>query len=153
MNSTLGQTIAFLTIALLAGAATSFQPGINAIFSRLSGAPIHGTIANFLVGLCAVVIIALVMRTTTPDAAKLATGPWWMWTGGLFGVFFVTVSLVLSPKMGQSYFLAAMIAGQLIGGAIIDHYGLMGYEKTPLSWFRIFGLLLIAAGAYIVKWK
>lgn len=140
-----------ILLACAAGAGTAFQPGVNSRFSEVAGARMHGTIMNFVGGLALVLIIALVFRTPVPSTSKLATGPWWMWTGGALGAFFVTVAILLVPKIGSANYLAAMIAGQLLASAFIDHYGLMGLTRTPISPARIGGLLLIGAGVAVLR--
>jgi transporter family-2 protein len=140
-----------ILLACAAGAGTAFQPGVNSKFGEISGTRLHGTIMNFVGGLALVLLVALLFRTPAPSASKLASGPWWIWTGGALGAFFVTVAIVLVPKIGSANYLAAMIAGQLIASAIIDHFGLMGLARTPISPARIGGLLLIGTGVAVLR--
>lgn len=141
-----------ILLAMLAGVATAYQPGINSRFAEAAGQRIHGAIANFAIGLLAVVVVSLFLRAGVPDHQKLAQGPWWMWLGGLCGAFFVTLAIVLVPKMGAANYLAAMIAGQLLASAVIDHFGHMGLPVHALTPGRAMGLGLIAIGVVCVRW-
>jgi transporter family-2 protein len=42
-----------------------------------------------------------------------------------------------------------LVAGQLAAGAVIDRYGLFGFERIALSWPRALGIALLAAGAIL----
>jgi transporter family-2 protein len=45
---------------------------------------------------------------------------------------------------------AATIAGQLTMSVIIDRAGLLGLEERALTFERILGIALLAAGTYLV---
>ncbi|MEK6701620.1 MAG: DMT family transporter [Planctomycetota bacterium] len=139
-------------LAVLCGCLTAYQPGINARFATHAGQAIHGGVLNFAIGLVLMILVSLVMRAGIPEFARLSQGPWWMWIGGAFGAFFVTLSLVLVPRMGATNFLAAMLAGQFVASAIIDHYGHMGLAIHEMTWGRAFGIVLILAGVACAKW-
>lgn len=146
-------TLAQIAIAVLVGVTTAFQPGVNTKFGSVTGAPIHGSVLNFAVGLCAMLVVAAAMRAPIPEAQRLASGPAWMWVGGLIGATFVTAAIFLSKRMGQGNYLAAMIAGQLVAGVVIDHFGMMEYPRHPVSAGRLAGIALIGAGAVLVRLK
>lgn len=135
-------------LALLCGVATAYQPGLNAKFAEYAGSRIHGGGLNFAVGLVTMLVVAAVLRAGVPDFQRLAQGPWWMWIGGCFGAFFVTLSLILVPKMGTASYLAAMLAGQFAAALVIDHYGHLGLTPSPLTARKLVGIGLIVAGVF-----
>jgi transporter family-2 protein len=154
-NLPLQTLILLILMAVIAGVATAFQPPVNARFAMQAGHPIHGSIINFAVG-CLVMLLAWFVLSRFVDApapapAELAKGPWWMWVGGVFGAFFVTTAVFVSPKLGTTNYLIAMIAGQLIASLLIDRFGLMNMREIPLSPGRILGVLVVIAGVVIVK--
>ncbi len=63
---------------------------------------------------------------------------------GLIIVFTVTFA---GPRIGVAATVGILIAGQLVTGAAIDRWGLLGSERIPLHWPRLLGLALLAAGA------
>lgn len=145
-----------IAVAILAGVATAFQPGVNARFAESAGARIHGGVINFAIGLAAMLVTWLVARlaigTPSPEPARLAQGPWWMWIGGVLGAFFVTTAVFLAPMMGAANYLVALIAGQLIASLAIDHFGLMGLPQISLSPLRIAGFVVLIVGVIMIKW-
>jgi transporter family-2 protein len=144
--------LGFIALALLAGVTTAYQPGLNARFADHAGGRVWGGVANFAVGLLAMAIITLSLRSTPPTPARLAAGPWWMWLGGLCGAFFVTLALILVPKIGAATYLTAMIAGQLIASVVIDHFGHLGLPVREATPGRVFGLVFIFGGMLMVRW-
>jgi bacterial/archaeal transporter family-2 protein len=151
MNQTLATTLIGFALAIAAGIATAFQPGVNAKFASHAGARIHGGVINFAVGCLVMLIVWAATRTPAPSPTRLAEGPWWMWTGGVLGAFFVTTAVFLTPMIGAAGYLTAMIAGQLIASVAIDHYGLMGLKEISITPMRLVGVGLVLAGMLVVK--
>ena len=54
------------------------------------------------------------------------------------------------PRAGVAAGNLAMVFGQMALAVVIDTVGIAGYERIPLSLPRIAGLLLMAAGTYLV---
>ncbi len=138
-------------LAMLVGLATAYQPGVNARFASATSSPIYGGLVNFGIGFLVVLVVALILRAPPPSPAKLAALPWWAWSGGLLGAFFVCMAILLIGRMGAANYFAAMIAGQFIGGMIIDHFGQVGLPAHPFSWGRAAGLALMGAGIAVIR--
>ena len=43
--------------------------------------------------------------------------------GGAFGVCFISLALMLLPKLGASGFIALALAGQVVASLVLDHFG------------------------------
>jgi bacterial/archaeal transporter family-2 protein len=140
-----------ITLALLVGIATACQPAINAKFAQFTPSRLHGGVINFVVGLLAMLAVSAAFRTPIPSPERVAQAPWWAWIGGCLGAFFVTMSLILLPKMGAAAYLAFMIAGQLFGAALIDHFGLLDVAVRELTWGRALGIALMIAGVVCIR--
>jgi transporter family-2 protein len=76
----------------------------------------------------------------------VAKSNWWAWSGGFFGALYIAVSIVLLPRLGAAFFIALLIAGQMIASIAFDHFGLLGLAPHPLDASRIFGALLLVRG-------
>ena len=91
---------------------------------------------------------ALVAVTRSVDGvADVVREPLWLWTGGALSLFIILAMTVAGPRIGVTATIALVIAGNLAVAAVIDRYGLFGLERIPLTWPRLLGLLLLAAGA------
>jgi transporter family-2 protein len=63
----------------------------------------------------------------------------------------VAIAAFGAPKVGVGPLLTAAIGGQLIGAIILDHYGLLGLARQPVSVEKIGGVLLVLVGAWLVR--
>lgn len=136
--------------ALAAGAVVPLQGGANAALGRAVGHPLLATLISLMVSIVALIPLLLVLRVPVPTIGAALSGPWWLWTGGLAGVFYVTAALMLSPQMGATMFMVVVIAGQVGISLLMDHYGWMGFTVRPLTGLRLLAAGLIIAGLVVL---
>jgi len=46
--------------------------------------------------------------------------------------------------------LTIIIASQLITGAVLDHFGVMGADLRPMNFHRILGIGLLLLGTWVI---
>jgi transporter family-2 protein len=141
----------FLAVAVLAGAGIPFQAGANAALGRMLGHPLWATLISLGVSAAVIIPIMLAMRVPWPALDEGLKGPWWLWIGGAAGVFYITAALLLAPRLGAISFIVAVIAGQVIISALIDHFGLLGFPQKPVNMARLAGVLMIVGGMIVVQ--
>jgi transporter family-2 protein len=134
-----------LTIA--ASALVAAQAPINSHLGKAIGT-FQAAFISFAIGTLALVVV--VSFAGGFGQIHLTSVPWYYLTGGLLGVVFVSTLLVTVRTLGASGILAAGLVGQLTASVIIDKYGLLGLERTAITASRVFGLVLVAAGAWLV---
>ena len=139
-----------LALALLAGVLVAVQAPTNAILAKASGSPIVAAFISFLIG---TVALGAVMAGSAGRlfAPELRSVPWYAWIGGLYGAFFVAMAAFGAPRIGVGPLLTAAIAGQLLGAVLLDHYGLLGLARQPVSIEKIAGVVLVLIGAWLVR--
>ena len=140
--------ITFAALAVSAGVAAAVQAGINAGLARATGLG-PAVVINTLVVLAGAVAFwaAMGARTTFFPAGA----PWTLYLGGLFGFVIIASLAFVFPKIGAAYAVVLMIGGQCIAALTIDHFGLMGMPRDPLTMQRVIGVALVAAGALVVR--
>lgn len=141
----------YLLLALVAGICLPTQAGINAQLGQWTRSPVLAALISFAVGTLTLLIYALVTRAPLPPLASVGTQPWWLWSGGLLGAFFVAVAVILVPKLGATTMLAVVLAGQLLASLIYDHFGLLGFPIHPISAGRLIGVFLLGAGVLLIR--
>ncbi|MGI5839933.1 MAG: DMT family transporter [bacterium] len=142
--------IAALGIALLSGILMSVQPVINSNLGKRVGV-LEGALFNFLVGGAALLIIIAIWGKG--DITQARHAPWYLFTGGLMGVYAVTAAIVTVPKLGSAGVAVAILTGQMLMSMVIDYYGFLGLEKIPISPSRVAGVLLLFVGLRLISGK
>lgn len=142
----------FILMALLAGISIPTQAGLNAQLNLLTRSPVLAATVSFAVGTVALVLYALVTRIPLPSLAAAQNHPWWVWSGGVLGAFFVTSTVILAPRLGATTMVVLVLAGQMIASLLLDHYGWLGYPTHAISLGRIGGVLMVCLGVMLVKW-
>lgn len=133
------------------GALAPTQAGVNLRLRGFVGDPVLAAIVSFAVGTLSLLVYAYFTRTPVPPVAAVVKGPWWMWTGGFMGAFFVAAAIVVAPVLGAGTMMCWMVAGQMAASLLLDHYGLIGYAVREASPGRIAGALLVIFGAVLIE--
>ena len=94
--------------------------------------------------------VLLVWERSVAGLRDAAEQPAWLWLGGLMSMFIVLAITVAAPRIGVTATIAFVIAGNLAMAAVIDRWGLLGQDQIPLTWHRVLGLALLAAGSALV---
>ncbi len=147
------ETLFFIFIALLVGAGYPIQAGVNATISQFHGHSLLAALTNTTIASLALLVAVIVMRVPLPPLASVAKAPWYAWTGGLLGGFFVLSSLVLAPRLGALAFVATTIVGTMAASLIIDHYGFLVYKVQPITTLRVVGGVMVVTGMLLILWK
>jgi transporter family-2 protein len=140
-----GSTLA-ASLAVAAGLAGSIQVALMSRLGERIGVLEALAFAALLTAALAAVLLAIAHRTVVGYERALEQ-PWWMLMGGVVGLLIVFTVTYAGPRIGVAATVGILIAGQLVMGAAIDHWGLFGSERIPLHWPRLVGIALLAAGA------
>jgi len=143
--------VAFLLLALAAGAMLPFQAGINAQLASDLGSPLRAAFVSFGVGTLVLLVVVALFARGLPSGDRVAAAPWWAWIGGALGAFYVGGSIAAAPRLGAVTLIGAVLAGQALASVVIDNYGLVGFDEHHVTAGRIAGLLLIVLGVLLVR--
>lgn len=143
--------IVYLVLALLAGACAPVQAGINSQLRTWTEDPVLAALISFAVGTLALVGYSLLLRIPWPSLRTAVDLPAWMWLGGFLGAFLVVVTVILAPRVGAATLMGFMIAGQMLAGLALDHFGLIGYDERAISPWRLVGVVLLILGVVLIR--
>jgi len=141
----------FILLGIVAGISVPTQAGINAQLGLWTKSPVIAATISFAVGTMTLILYTLAARIPLPAIATISSHPWWIWTGGALGAFFVTATIMLVPKLGATTMVATILAGQMFASLLLDHFGALGYPLHPVSFGRIAGVALVCAGVWLIK--
>jgi bacterial/archaeal transporter family-2 protein len=140
----------FPFLALLGGIAIGFQAVINGGLGKKVGT-VEGSFISFLIGTLALSFVVIFFGKGNIFAVSHV--PKWQLIGGLLGALYVFIMVLVVPKIGVTASFIAVIAGQLIIGAIIDHFGLFGGKQVPLDLKKILAIGLLFAALFLFNKK
>ncbi len=70
---------------------------------------------------------------------------------GFLPVPYLLAASFIGPRIGLGVFLGAIIAGQLIGGIMLDHLGAFGAAPRRVDSVRIIGALVLVIGVVLIR--
>jgi transporter family-2 protein len=140
-----GTTVA-VALTVAAGSGTSVQAAVMGRLGDRIGT-IEAVGFSVLVAATIGVAVLLIARRSLAGISAGLHEPVWLWAGGALSAFIVLSITVATPRIGVTAVAAILIAGQLLSAAAIDRFGWFGFDRIPLSWPRILGIALLAAGA------
>src|SRR5450830_1592871 len=142
-----------LALAAIAGAVVPFQSAINANLGRGLGHPLWATLVSLLVSMAVLLPVMLALRLPFPNLEFATRAPTWIWLGGVFGVCFVALAVLLVPKLGAGGFVALALAGQVVASLVLDHFGLFGLVERQMTLPRVSGVVLLLAGVVLIQFS
>jgi transporter family-2 protein len=134
-----------ITLSFAAGLAAAAQASIAGLLGRRIGT-VQAAAITGLVGTGIIVTLVLVLGRGG-GVLEAVHQPPWVWLTGVFGAVIVLAIAYAPPRIGTFATLALLIAGQLLAGALIDAFGVLGSPRIPVTMARIAGLVLVASGA------
>jgi len=134
------------TLAVAAGLAGSVQVALMSGLGKRIGVLEALGFSTTVTAVIAVIAL-LLFRHSLGGFGRAVHQPWWLLLGGVMGALIVFTVTYSGPRIGVAATVGILIAGQLVMGAAIDRWGLLGSERIALHWPRLLGLALLAAGA------
>jgi transporter family-2 protein len=145
-------TAVAVVLSATAGLAGAVQAAVMGELGERVGilpAIAFSTVVTVLLGL--VVLIASGRRLGS--VADVLLEPAWLWIGGALSMFIILAITIAPPRIGTTATIGIVVAGNLAMGAVIDRYGLFGLDRIALTWPRVLGIVLLAAGAALSLYR
>jgi bacterial/archaeal transporter family-2 protein len=138
----------FAVLAISAGATAAIQSASNAGLKAHIGLG-SALLVNTTLVLIGTIVLWLALGANTtffPEAA-----PWTLYVGGLCGFATIAALALAFPQLGAAWAIAMMVLGQGVAAMVIDHFGLMGMPRDPVTATRLLGIALVAAGIVVIR--
>ena len=133
----------------LTGIGIPVMAALNAGLGKGLASPTAATAVLYLVGLA--MALAALAWTGQPDWSRAASIPLPNWFGAFFVVAYILAVTWFAPRIGVGNAVFFVLIGQLLSAAAIDHFGLLGAARMPISPQRALGLVVMAAGVWLAK--
>ncbi len=138
-----------LVVAVVIGGVLATQAPLNSALARTVGGVQASVVA---LGISFVALLALALLAGgLSGIARLGEAPLHVAIGGgLIGALYVGSIVWTVRALGAGGLTAATIAGQLALAVVIDHFGWLGVERSPVSVAKVAGVALLAVGTWLV---
>lgn len=134
-------------MAFSAGMAMAMQAAINSQLGKsLLNQPLNAALWSFASGTVLLLVLSLLKGNWWAAMSQIPAQPWWQLIGGMLGVGMVYSSIFLAPRLGVANMLFLIIAGQIIFGLVIDHFGLFNMPVREVSINKLIGLFIMISG-------
>lgn len=140
----------FIAMALALGAVLPMQAAINSRLAKTAGNPVMAAFISFAVGTIALMIFLIIAGQFNLRFVSTPS-PWWIWTGGLLGTFFVAGIVILLPKLGVVLSFSLVLAGQMFAAILFDQFGWLGVAVREISPGKIIGAVLLIIGVILIR--
>jgi transporter family-2 protein len=138
-----------LLLALLSGVLMAVQGAMNGALGKAIGTW-ETTFIVHLLGLVVLSILLFGFSLGRLSWEEMQTAPWYVYLGGIVGVFIIYLVAVSIPKIGAANATTAIIIGQVGMAVLIDHLGLFGLSSEPFGWKQGVGIAFLAIGAKLL---
>ncbi len=136
-----------ILFTLIGGITLSAQSSINGTFSRKAGT-IETTFLTFLTG--TLFLTVFIIFFGHGDILALLEAPKWQLSAAFLGTAYLLLTVIAVPRIGVIATNIAGIAGQLVIGVIIDHFGWFNSLVIELDMKRAFALLFMIISLYFI---
>ena len=75
--------------------------------------------------------------------------PWYALGAGVFGLIVIGSMSFMIPRIGVAAAITTLVAGQLLVGTVLDHFGLLGAAVKTFDATRLLGMAVVLAGVWI----
>lgn len=142
-----------VALSVVAGVLVATQSRINSQLGGDLGAPLLGGLVSNTIGL-AIIVAVVALRPPTRAALRQAFRtdlPWWRYCGGALGATLVAGAVIIVPHTGVAVFTIGLVAGQTVGGLLVDRAGLSPAGRAPVSSPRLYGAGLAIAAVVVAE--
>jgi transporter family-2 protein len=135
-----------ILIGLAGGVAVGLQSPLASLISQRLG--LLESVFIVHIGGAIVALIPLLIL----GGGKLAqwrSVPWYALGAGIFGLIVIGAISYMIPRVGVAAAITTIVAGQLLVGTLLDHYGLLGAAGRTLDLTRLLGMGVVLLGVWL----
>lgn len=136
---------------ILAGASAVLQQVLVANLRTALASPFWAVLISYVGGTVTMVLVMLAAREPMITSQGIAKSSTLSWIGGVFGVIYIVIAILLIPRLGAATVLALLVSGQLLASILFDHFGMFGLPRQPADAARIAGAVMLIGGVLLIR--
>lgn len=141
----------YIILTVIAGVAVAVQSPINTLLGKNIKSVEGATLLSFIIGGVFMLAFMLIRGVPFPSLDLMKATPIWTYLGGLLGLTFVSLVIIVIPQLGVGTATVILLFTQIFVALILDHFGLFGLESRPINISKIIGVVSIAVGIFFVN--
>lgn len=152
-NHEKGGSVIFWSLGgILSGFTFAIQPVMNGRLAVAFSSSIQSAFISFLMSTIILVTLVLLIPSERRNIklVRKLKGPWWLWTGGIIGSYYVATFALVTPMTGVGLVTLVSILGMIACGAIVDACGMFGREARKIRPLQYLGLALLFSGVVLI---
>ena len=139
-------TFAF-PLLLLGGMAIAAQSSINGTLSIRTDVITTAWLTNVV---ASIILLVLMFFFEPLNVQNMLSVPTWQYMGALFGNFSMVAIVIAVPRIGTAATIVSIIAGQIVMGLLVDHFGWFGNAQIVLDYKRMAAIALLAGALFLI---
>ena len=140
---------AAVVVAAVVGGLVATQAPLNSQLARTVGG-LHASVVALAVSFVALLALAA-LTDGLGGIRRIGDAPFHVAVGGgLAGALYVGSIVWTVRALGAGGLTAVTISGQLAVAVVMDHFGWLGVEKSPITVAKVAGVVLLAIGTWLV---
>jgi transporter family-2 protein len=138
--------ILIILIGLAGGAAVGLQSPLASMVSQRLG--IFESVFIVHLGGAVIALIPLLF-VGGGKLSQWRSVPWYALFAGVFGLVVIAAISYMIPRVGVAASITVIVAGQLLVGLFLDHFGLLDASVRPIDPTRILGIGVVLLGVWL----
>lgn len=126
-----GAQVLLIVLPLVAGVGVAWQQAVNGRVGAVGG-PQSATLANFVLGTAGLLLVEAVVVARSGWPRGFPDEPW-LYAGGVIGVFFIALAVVVVRWIGVLLLGLTSVAGQLSMSLLLDVFAPTGSGVSVLA--------------------
>ena len=139
-------TILIILIGLAGGVAVGLQSPLASMISQRLG-----TLESIFIVHTGGALLALIplLYFGGGRLREWRSLPWYALLAGAFGLVVIAAISYMIPRIGVAGSIITVVAGQLLVGTILDHFGWLGAMERTLDATRMLGMGILLLGVWL----
>jgi transporter family-2 protein len=138
--------ILIILIGLAGGIAVGLQSPLASMITQRLG--IFESVFIVHVGGAVIALLPLLFYSGG-KLSQWKSVPWYALGAGIFGLVVIAAISYMIPRVGIAASITTIVAGQLLVGTLLDHFGLLGTSVRTLDITRMVGLGVVLFGVWL----
>lgn len=143
--------VQFFLLTIFLGVILSVHLAMNGQVGSIMKNPRVANALFWCIGAVTAVVIGATGYTAGVFEPLKDMNKWLLLAGAMGACLVFAIAWVLQPgRMDAGSFFVTLLAGQVITGLVLSHFGLLGQAVVPISFIKIIGVILMIGGAAMV---